>query len=232
MVLKSTDYGRLRVLDRPSGQPRLILASGSPRRKELLAQLGVPFDVVVSQVQEDESPRLGERAEDFASRLALTKAEAVAAENKSALVLAADTIVVVDGQVLGKPTDSQQAVAYLKLLRGRPHRVITAVALHDPRSQAPTTAYVETTVHFRDFTDEEIEGYVATGDPLDKAGAYAIQGSFFRPASRVDGCLHNVVGLPVCLVALLLRGAGLTVDPVRFQAPEPCERRMGGCLPH
>ena len=183
-----------------------------------------------STAEEEGAPRDGERPEEFALRLAVAKATAVARRHPGAAVLGADTVVVLDGEVLGKPGDAEAAVAILKRLRGRAHRVITAVAFL--RREAPTlvTASPATLVRFRGYTDEEIDAYVASGDPMDKAGAYAIQSEMLRPATDVEGCLLSVIGLPACLVAGFLQQDGWRISTVPgFSVPEPCSKRPGGC---
>ena len=217
-------------VSRQSNEPRLILASESPRRRDLLSQLGVDFEVAAPSIVEDKAPRQGEAPEQFAVRLALTKAQAVATESPGAAVLGADTVVVLDSVVMGKPGSAEEAAAMLKRLRGRLHRVITAVAFSGPGSEPPVTAHSETLVRFREYSDEEIRAYVLSGDPMDKAGAYAIQSQALRPAAEVQGCLLSVIGLPACMVAGLLEGAGLAVSPVAgLSVPEPCRSRPGGC---
>jgi septum formation protein len=194
----------------PPPSPLLVLASASPRRRELLARLGLPFHVVPAHV--DESPLPGEAPADLANRLAASKAAAVLAERPSAIVLAADTVVSHAGQALGKPTNVADAVRLLRALRGRRHEVITAVCV--ARAGHPLLAAAShTAVWMRRYTDAEIAAYVATGDPFDKAGAYAIQHPLFRPVARLVGSYTNVVGLPLGLVAELLRGADLTPCP-------------------
>ena len=175
-----------------------VLASGSPRRRELLASLGIDFTVIKSDV--DETQRAGEDAFAYVRRLSVEKAEAVA-ERLSApsLVLAADTTVVLDGDVLGKPLDADDARAMLRRLRGRDHVVCTALTLLklDPPERQSLTDLTRTTVTMRDYADAEIDAYVASGDPSDKAGAYAIQHEGFHPVARIDGSYSNVVGLPL-----------------------------------
>jgi septum formation protein len=189
--------------------PHLTLASGSPRRKELLTQLGVPFQVVVSNDAEDAIP--GAEPASIAVHLAKQKARAVAADLKSGLVLGADTIVVNDGDILGKPVDDQDAVRMLRLLSGRDHQVITGVVLFNAESGAVARRAVTSIVRFHPLSEEDIAAYVATGEPRDKAGAYAIQGIGANVISGLDGCLNNVVGLPLCAVSQLLEISGVTI---------------------
>jgi septum formation protein len=187
----------------------LILASGSPRRRELLSELVVPFAVIVSDVSEDLDPAL--TPVEQAVALAERKARAVAATVARGLVLGADTIVVLDGNILGKPVDDADACRILRRLSGRPHEVITGVALVDAASGGTRSAAVTSTVHVRPLANEEIAAYVASGEPRDKAGAYAIQGLGAALIDRHDGSYTNVVGLPLDEVVALLREAGLPV---------------------
>jgi septum formation protein len=192
---------------------RLILASASPRRRELLERLGLPFEVRPSGIEEPLAA--GVPASTLATTLARAKAADIAdrlrAAGEAALVLGADTLVVLDGQPLGKPTSQGDARAMLRALRGRSHEVVTAVVVRDaePAGRQLTEAVVSQ-VLMRDYTDDEIAAYVATGEPDDKAGAYAVQGRGRRLVSRVDGCYTNVVGLPLRTTARLLRAFGLT----------------------
>jgi nucleoside triphosphate pyrophosphatase len=192
---------------------RLILASASPRRRELLARLGVPFEVRPSAVEERLTPGLPAAA--LAMALARTKARAVgdrlrAVGEAPALVLGADTLVVLDEQPLGKPVSRDEARAMLRALRGRHHEVVTAVVLRLEVSEGhEMTAAVTSRVFMRPYADHEIDAYVATGEPDDKAGAYAVQGDGARLVARVEGCYTNVVGLPLGTTARLLRAFGL-----------------------
>lgn len=173
-----------------------VLASASPRRKYLLGQLGIEFQVRVPGV--DETSPDGLSPQDIVLRLALAKAGPVAEAIPGALTLAADTIVVLDGQILGKPRDEQEARQMLRSLSGRTHTVFTGIALMHSESDRAVTASVATDVTFSELADDEIASYVATGSPMDKAGAYGIQddhGALF--ISRIDGDYYNVVGLPL-----------------------------------
>jgi MAF protein len=189
----------------------LILASRSPRRRELLAHLGLPFRVVIPQVEEDVAPTARGRPEELAEALALAKAEAVAREEREGIVIAADTIVVDRDTILGKPADDSEAVATLRRLRGRTHRVITGLAVVHVGSGLRVASHVVTAVHMRQYTDAQIAAYVARREPLDKAGAYAIQDEQFRPVASYDSCYCNVVGLPLKALVILLRRAGLDI---------------------
>lgn len=182
----------------------LVLASASPRRRELLAQAGFSFEVQPADVNEDMHP--GEDPIAYVTRLAREKAEAVFAQRAGAdtelVVLGADTTVCVDRQILGKPDSAQDAARMLRLLSGRTHRVITGVALVSA-NQTQVAAEV-TAVQFLSLSEAEIADYIATGEPSDKAGAYAIQGRAARWIPRIEGCYFNVVGLPIALVSTLL----------------------------
>ena len=181
----------------------LILASASPRRAELLRNAGIPFMVDAAHVPEQ--PLAGELPVDYARRLARDKALAVFARHQSEAVVAADTVVVVDEHLLEKPADANDAARMLRLLAGRSHQVITGVCVVAPgfeRTEAEITQ-----VAFSELSDEEIAEYVRSGEPMDKAGAYGIQGIASRWVTRVEGCYFNVVGLPVARVYRLLRGA-------------------------
>jgi len=185
--------------------PHLILASASPRRAELLRSAGIPFTVDVANIAEDAIP--GESPVDHAERLAREKAEVVAKRNPEKIVLGADTIVLVDDQILGKPRDPQDAARMLRMLSGREHQVITGVCLVEDGQSS--VASETTRVTFSEITEKEIGDYIATGEPMDKAGAYAIQGIASRWIPRIKGDYSNVVGLPVALVHKMLRERGL-----------------------
>lgn len=198
----------------------LILASASPRRRELLAQAGYTFEVRPAHIPEDPLP--GEDPIMYVTRLAREKAEVVFREagagkgeagkmsterGSSLAVLGADTTVTLDGAILGKPADAEDAARILELLSGRTHRVITGVAL--VTAQGTEVAAEVTAVRFLTLSDAEIRAYLATGEPMDKAGAYGIQGRAARWIPRVEGCYFNVVGLPLALVCSLLEAAGI-----------------------
>ena len=177
---------------------RLILASSSPRRRELLAQLGLRFEIIKPDI--DESRRAAEDPTDYAERLSREKAWAVVEtrEAQPALVISADTIVIDGGELLGKPADAADARRMLRQLRNRGHLVVTAFTLYRVgETTQVTTRHTRTAVYMRDFSDAAIEAYIATGDPLDKAGAYGIQNEVFRPVARIEGSYSNVVGLPL-----------------------------------
>src|SRR6266851_9307359 len=194
----------------------LVLASASPRRQELLRNAGIPFTVYPANIPElplaEESPRA------CAERLAREKARAVLRQQPGKLVLGADTIVVVDDEILGKPRDEADAMRMLRLLSGRTHQVITGVCLvgqvrrtenQKLKADFEDTRSETTLVSMTTLTDNDIHSYITTGEPLDKAGAYAIQGKASRWIPRVDGDYFNVVGLPVALVYRMLQEHGI-----------------------
>jgi septum formation protein len=178
----------------------LVLASASPRRQELLRNAGIRFEVQPAHIVEDPLP--GERAKECAERLAREKALAVAQIRPNDVVLGADTVVVVDGQILGKPSDGADAARMLRLLSGRVHQVITGICL--VVSGQWSVASETTSVTMAEIPEKEIADYVAGGEPMDKAGAYAIQGVASRWIPRIEGDYGNVVGLPVALVWRML----------------------------
>lgn len=196
---------------------RLILASGSPRRRQLLPLLGLPFVVKVANV--DESPLADEPPSELVLRVSKLKACAIPVQGAAAgngaraddLVVAADTVVVLDGQILGKPTDAADAVQMLASLRGRTHVVYSGISIWHPALQRIVSELAESVVWMRDYTDEEITEYVRSGDPLDKAGAYAIQHPGFDPVTRVEGCRFGVMGLPLCHLGRALSRFGVVV---------------------
>ena len=198
-------------------KPGLILASNSPRRRQLLALTGLPFVVSVADVDESHLPN--EEPGNYVLRLAETKSRAVQAEADQ-VILAADTTVVDGDDILGKPRDADEAVAMLTRLRGHTHQVYSGIALLRPGDGLLLKDLCVTDVPMRDYSDEELHAYIATGDPLDKAGAYAIQHPQFRPVSRMDGCFASVMGLPVCHVILQLRKMNIQPDTDFFAGCE------------
>jgi septum formation protein len=183
---------------------RLILASASPRRRDLLRKAGFDFEVRPSQIVEEIQP--GELPEDFARRAAREKALQIAASSpRGGLVLGADTIVVIDGRTLGKPSDPQDATRMLRLLSGRTHQVHTGICLVRAPDSIEALKHETTLVTFRELDEEEIRQYVESGEPSDKAGAYAIQGLASKFVTRISGCYSNVVGLPIALVYEILK---------------------------
>jgi septum formation protein len=186
----------------------LVLASASPRRRQLLAEAGLRFELAPAQV--DESPFPDESPEALTRRLAVAKARAAARPRSPArVVLGADTLVVLGGEVLGKPRDAEQAVSHLSRLAGRTHRVLTAVALVRTDPPALRECRVESRVTLRPLSEREIREYVAGGEPLDKAGAYALQGEGRRFVEKVSGSESNVIGLPLEETLAALRELGI-----------------------
>jgi MAF protein len=186
---------------------QLILASNSPRRRQLLALANSNFQVSIADVDESQLP-WRETPADYVLRLAETKARAIQADADQ-LVLAADTAVVDGDTILGKPVDNADAVAMLTSLRGHTHQVYTGIALLRLSDGHILKDLCVTDVPMRDYSDEEIRAYVETGDPLDKAGAYAIQHPEFHPVTNLSGCYASVMGLPMCHVILLMRKMNL-----------------------
>jgi septum formation protein len=194
----------------------LILASASPRRQELLRAAGIAITVQPTTIPE--VPLEGEAAKTFAERLAREKAWAIFKQRPTDFVLGADTVVVVDKEILGKPRNPADAERMLRLLSGRTHKVITGVCVMGPKTTTPGDAKTEaalgdtrsetTEVTMNALTDEEIRAYIATGEPMDKAGAYAIQGMASRWIPRIEGDYFNVVGLPIALVYRMLKEVG------------------------
>jgi MAF protein len=207
--------------------PSLLLASQSPRRRELMTLLGLPFDTaspdVVEEPQADESP------DELAARL--SEAKAYAAESHCAIVVPYDTIIVAcdttvafEGHPLGKPRDDDQATKMLRRLRGRAHSVYTSITMLERRTGRAATDVAETQVLMRRYTDDELAAYVASGDPLDKAGAYAIQHAGFQPVAQIRGCHLNVMGLPLCHLTRQLRA--WEIDPPQ-DVPAACQAHIG-----
>jgi septum formation protein len=200
----------------------LILASASPRRRELLALLSLPFEATTTDI--DEQVRIGEPPEQYARRLSQEKANAAARHaGVDALILAADTIVVDGVDVLGKPSDAAEAASILRRLRGHTHRVYTAVTLLDTGSGQAIIDLAGSPVQMRAYNDDEIVRYIASGDPFDKAGAYAIQHNGFHPARNFEHCMANVMGLPLCHIARMLRQASIDL-PV--DVPAVCQAHI------
>jgi nucleoside triphosphate pyrophosphatase len=188
------------------GGNRIILASASPRRMELLASAGIDFEVFAGEVPEEPLP--GEMPEDHVLRLARDKALHVAARVEGDFFVGADTIVLCDGEIMGKPVDAADAERMLRRLSGIAHSVITGFAVYDRARDGLLCEAVTTRVFFKELRDDEILDYIATGCPFDKAGAYAIQGGAAHMVKRIDGSYTNVVGLPLCEVIEALRRIG------------------------
>ncbi|MFQ3535943.1 MAG: Maf family protein [Aggregatilineales bacterium] len=194
--------------------PPLLLGSSSARRRALIAAVGLSFEVARPEV--DESPLPAEPPDAYVLRLCRAKAMALPPERliPETYILTADTTVVLDGVIIGKPDTPQEARAMLRALRGRAHQVYTGVALRDFATGEVQTSLTVTTVHMRSYSDTEIEAYIARGEPFDKAGGYAVQDSLFKPVERIEGCLTNVIGLPLCALSAMLRAKGI-------HAPQP-----------
>ena len=201
----------------PEGARPIVLASASPRRRELLAALGVAFEVDAADIDETIAERDPARA---AEALAVRKARAVAVRHPGAIVIAGDTVVALDGTLLGKPAGAEEARAMLRALRGRTHEVASGVAVAlDGRVEA---AHAVTHVTMRNYADAEIEAFIDSGSPFDKAGGYAIQDEAFAPVAHLRGCTCCVIGLPLWPLRALLRAAGI-------EAEEPGLERCAGC---
>jgi septum formation protein len=190
-------------------EPRIILASASPRRAQLLKQIGVDFELAPGQIQE--RPHPDEAPPDYITRIARAKVIAIARKRDSGLVIGADTIVVLDGRMLGKPEDENAARNMLRQLSGKWHAVMTGVALYDVATRREVADFDKTLVKFAQLTDREIEWYLKTGEPMDKAGAYGIQGFGGLLVEEIAGNYYNVVGLPLPLVYRLARRLGYSL---------------------
>jgi len=197
-----------------------LLASNSPRRRQLLSLSGWLFNVSIPNV--DESTRPGESPAEYVLRLARSKAQAAAAlAHRDQIIIAADTAVVDGADILGKPADLAEAIAMLKRLRGHTHQVYTALAVLRLTDDTLLSDLCVTDVPMRAYSDEEIETYVQSGDPLDKAGGYAIQHPGFQPVEKMSGCFASVMGLPLCHLVRLLQQIGL---PPHSDLPNNCQR--------
>jgi len=217
----------------------LLLASQSPRRRELLSLLGIPFEVAVADVDESLLPE--EEPSAYVLRLAEAKARACAhppltpplggrtesfplrGKGGMGVVIGSDTAVVDAGETLGKPRDTREAELMLRKLRGRRHQVYTAIAVWDETSKKSFSELCISDVPMRDYSDDEMLSYIATGDPLDKAGAYAIQHPEFQPVENFEGCFASVMGLPLCHLARNLKKIGVDVD---VEMPQRCQSAL------
>ncbi|MBI2304787.1 MAG: septum formation protein Maf [Chloroflexi bacterium] len=204
-----------------SGGVPLFLASRSPRRQYLLGLLGVPFHVVVSH-QDEAAITPGEDLGQKVEKAAWAKVASVLEEVREGVVVAADTVVFHQGRVMGKPKDGEEAREMLLRLRGAEHLIITGVAMVRHPQGISFAEHVTTVVKMRPYSLEEIVSYIATGDPLDKAGAYAIQNPAFHPGAKVVGCFLNVVGLPLCAVLRGLAALGTAMDHPAVPSPHEC----------
>ncbi|NLM34241.1 MAG: Maf-like protein [Clostridiales bacterium] len=190
---------------------KIILASASERRKELLSKLVDNFSVIVSDFDEDSIEFQGDFG-DYVIQLSRGKALAVAPRiTEEAVIIACDTIVALDGVVLGKPKDREEAISMLKRLSGRSHEVFSGLTVIDNRNQNLISDYLKTEVTFSKLTQEEIESYVDTGEPMDKAGAYGVQGYGGVFVEKINGCYYNVVGLPINNLRNILKGIGVNL---------------------
>lgn len=205
-----------------SKNPVLTLASMSPRRRELMSLGGWTFNIFPADVDESTLPE--ESPQAYVSRLAKTKARA-AAQNarEEAIIIAADTTVADKDDILGKPKDAHEATTMLQSLRGRSHQVLTALAVFQASTGIQETALATTNVPMRNYTDAEVQAYIATGDPFDKAGSYAIQHPDFKPVEMLTGCYANVVGLPLCHLLRTLEKFGILPQ---FNLPQACQRTL------
>jgi len=202
--------------------PLLILASNSPRRRQLLALGGWMFGLDIADVDETRLP--AEAPADYVRRLAEAKARAVLSRAREEhIIIGADTTVVIDGDVLGKPVDGQDARQMLTRLRGRTHQVFTGISILRASDGKVWTEVVITDVPMRAYSDEEIERYIESGDPMDKAGAYGIQNPNFQPVESMAGCYASVMGLPLCSLSVLLRHAGV---PPRADVARNCQATL------
>ncbi|PLX98868.1 MAG: septum formation inhibitor Maf [Desulfuromonas sp.] len=191
-----------------SEKPQIVLASGSPRRKQMLENLGIEFTVIPSSAAEDEIP--DETPEDHVVRLSIDKAKEVAErpDVPGRWFIGSDTIVLQEGRILGKPAGKEDAAAMLRSLSGSEHRVLSGYAIIDREQQEIVADAVSTMVRFRELTESEIAGYIASGEPMDKAGAYAIQGKGGVFVESIEGSYNNVVGMPLCQVIEVLKRMG------------------------
>jgi len=188
---------------------KIILASASPRRKKLLENIGLKFEVEPGNHHENIIPQL--EPHELAQHISLKKAESVAARHDNAIIIAADTFGVIGGRILGKPHTEEAALKMLETINGKPHSVITGFSIIDTGKNKTLTESVETVVYIRKLALAEIEAYVKSGEPLDKAGAYAIQGLGFVLVERIEGDYFNVVGLPLSALASALKEFGIHI---------------------
>lgn len=200
----------------------IVLASGSPRRHDLLSRAGYTFERISADI--DESVYVGEDPAVYTLRMSDEKAQAVRDQCvHGSIIITADTSVVDGTQILGKPIDEADATAMLQQLRNRTHRVITAFAVLDTQTGVLQQELISTNVTMRDYSDDEIAAYVASGDPMDKAGAYAIQNPEFAPVAAIEGCYANVVGLPLCRVIGMLNALGrASSHDISCEFPHQC----------
>lgn len=189
---------------------RIILASASPRRKELLEQIGITFEVIISNVKEN--IQYLDNPGKYVEQLALMKAQEIARRvNSGHLIIGADTIVLIDNEILGKPENEEEAFNTIKRLSGKSHFVFTGIAVVESKSGRILVSHERTKVKFREIEDDDIRAYVKTGEPMDKAGSYGIQKKGAVFVESIEGCYFNVVGLPVSRLYSMLKGFGIEV---------------------
>jgi len=202
---------------------QLILASKSPRRYELLKQMGFDFEVIPSRVAEDFIQ--GESPQEHVLRLAEAKALEIGSQHPAQWVIGADTVVYVDGIILGKPKNRNEAMGMLQRLNGKEHSVVTGISVHHIEEKKGDLEAVQTTVKIKNLTPVEMEWYVQSGEPFDKAGGYAIQGIGSFMVESIHGSYTNVVGLPLCeLMQMLVRLGAIMIEDGRWQIAEKCQR--------
>lgn len=208
--------------------PQLILASASPRRRELLSLLDLPFTVQPAHI--DETPYPHESPAPYVQRMSHEKAQALRAKltSSNTLVLTADTTVTIDEQILGKPADAAEATQMLQTLRDRTHQVFTSLTLLNTKTGEAQHELCESPVYMRPYTDEEMQTYIASGNPMDKAGAYAIQHPEFHPVENFSHCFASVMGLPLCHLARALKQSGLTPA---VDVPRKCQEFLNYTCP-
>lgn len=202
---------------------KIILASNSPRRKELLGLAMLPFTVDSADVDETVIP--GEKPEEYVRRLALAKAgETAGRYGKDSIVLGSDTTVVLNDEIIGKPIDEADAARILIMLRGRSHQVYTGIAAVNIASGTIVSRVIRTDVPMRAYTSDEMSAYIASGDPMDKAGAYGIQNSDFVAKTELSGCYASVMGFPICAVASMLMASGIQLE---IGIEDRCQKLIG-----
>lgn len=204
---------------------KIILASNSPRRKDLFSLFDVPFEIIPADINEDVLPDESPKA--YVARLARSKADVIASDHEG-LIIAADTVVVDGEQLLGKPLDGADARQMLVQLRGRTHQVYTGIAIIRTSTGETFEDICQTDVPMRTYSDEEIDAYIATGDPMDKAGAYAIQHAGFHPVERLTGCYASVMGFPLCHLFVGLKKLGISIPE---DLPERCQASLDYVCP-
>ena len=228
-ILSILEFNQNRHIEIQNRQ-ELTLASTSPRRQEILSKLGLPFNLDNIRVEEPSEPRTEEDSVTFSGSRALSKAQSSVKALTHGTVISADTVVELDGTILEKPKDELEAASMLKALRGREHRVVTSIALIDAATGKVAQGHRASRVVMRNYTDEEINGYVASGSPMDKAGAYGIQDNEFQPALEIKGCYLNVMGLPVCTLLKMLGQFGITVSLNPLQGEWEQLRECKACI--